>query len=98
MRALVFLSCFKAYREPSECVIYSTVEQVVGQSDRFTASRNSVRHNVYSHCGNASLYSSRLHKSLQKITNSNQDGFQAVTGHTNTTGMTMYESNTHKQV
>lgn len=41
MRALVFLSCFKAYRKPSECVMYCTVEQVVGESDRFRANRNS---------------------------------------------------------
>lgn len=56
MSALAFLSCFKAYRKPSECVMYCTLEQVDGESDRFRAKRNSVRHNV--HSTSAALYSS----------------------------------------
>lgn len=51
MRALVFLSCFKAYRKPSECVMYCTVEQVVGEGDRF-------RQHVYLYTATSLLYAS----------------------------------------
>lgn len=51
MRALVFLSCFKAYRKLSECVMYCTVEQVVGEGDRF-------RQHVYLYAATSSLYAS----------------------------------------
>lgn len=78
--------------------MFCKVEQVVGESDRFRANRNFVRHNVYPLCGTTSFYSSGSIDLCKKSPKSNKDEIQAVICHTNTPGMTMHESNTHKQV